>query len=151
MNSVVEENDRILMARLIRADEEAFGQFFDLVFQPLEESAAARELRAPEVEQLVTATLLEAVRSLDTWRGQTPLVTWVRSIQEAKATEWSAGGLAGENPDVAASPSRERVRATVHAEWQAVTTRRAQRRVVTSVMFATVVAFVILLFNCPPG
>ena len=151
MKSAVEESDRILMARLIRADEEAFGQFFDLVYGRLEESASARDLRAPEVEQLVTATLLHAVRGLDTWRGQMPLVTWVVSLQEAKPREWSAGGLAGENTDVAAAPSRERVRATVHAEWQTVTTRRAQRRVVTSVMFAAVVAFVILLFNCPPG
>lgn len=152
MTSPVDERDRILMARLIRADEEAFSQFFDLVFPPLEERA--RHDMAPHAEGLVTATLVGAVRTLDRWRGQMPLVAWVTAMLEEK---WGDGGLAGETHlakagEVAAAPlSRDRVRSAVHTEWQTVTTRRAQRRVVTSLMFAIVVALVILLFNCPPG
>lgn len=141
-NTSVEESDRILMARLIRADEEAFSQFFDRVFPPLDDAARARAASDDAAENLVKATLFDAVRSLDTWRGQMPVVSWVTKMLEEK---WSAGGAAG------APPPGKSVRAAVHAEWQAVTTRRAQRRVVTSLIFATVVAFIILLFNCPPA
>lgn len=141
-NASVEESDRILMARLIRADEEAFGQFFDLVFPPLHDAAREKAASEDAAENLVKATLFDAVRSLDTWRGQMPVVAWVTRMLEEK---WSAGGLAGD------SAPGESVRSAVHAEWQAVTTRRAQRRVVTSLIFAIVVAFIILLFNCPPA
>ena len=137
-NTTIEENDRILMSRLMRGDEEAFTQFFEQNIEPLSRFARERT-RGDEsaADATVRRTLVEAVRNLDSWRGRTSIEAWLTTIYADVARSTSADDSPG--------PIRE----TVHHEWQAVTTRRAQKRVLTSIAFAILLGVIILLFNCP--
>lgn len=139
VDSTVEQSDRILMSRIIRGDEEAFTEFFDTNFAPLHAYAVARlgGDRAA-ADDLARRTFSEAVKMMDTWRGQAPVLTWLQNISQTIPRHEVAGPI-----DHAA------LREGVHVEWQEITTRRAQKRVFTSLILAIVVALIILLFNCP--
>jgi hypothetical protein len=137
-NSSVEQSDRILMSRVIRGDEEAFAEFFDTNFGELHAYALSRAGNEAAADDVVRRTFLESVRMLETWRGQSPVITWLKTISQTVPRE-----PAPEPIDHAA------LREAVHLEWQEITTRRAQKRVFTSLVLAIIVAFIILLFNCP--
>lgn len=137
-NTTVEENDRILMSRLMRGDEEAFTQFFEQNISHLSQFARERTRGDDSAaDATVRRTFVEAVRNLDSWRGRTSVQSWLTAIYSDVARSTGAGDTPG--------PIRE----TVHKEWQAVTTRRAQKRVLTSLAFAILLGVIILLFNCP--
>ena len=136
--TTIEENDRILMSRLMRGDEEAFTQFFDQNIEPLSQFARERTRGDQSAaDATVRRTLVEAVRNLDSWRGRTSVQSWLTTIYADVARSTAADDTPG--------PIRE----IVHREWQAVTTKRAQKRVMTSLVAAIVVGTIILLFNCP--
>ena len=139
MADTVEQSDRILMSRIIRGDEEAFAEFFDGNFRPLHEyalSCSGGERAA--ADDVTRRTILEAVKTMDTWRGQAPVQTWLRNISQTIPRH-----------EISEPIDHAALREGVHAEWQEVTTRRAQKRVFTSLVLAIVVALIILLFNCP--
>ena len=135
----VEQSDRILMSRVIRGDEEAFAEFFDTNFEPLHAYALTRaggdEAAADDV---VRRAFLESVRTLEIWRGQSPVITWLKTISQTVPRD-----------PVAEPIDHATLREAVHLEWQDITTRRAQKRVFTSLVLAILVALIILLFNCP--
>ena len=135
----VEQSDRILMSRVIRGDEEAFDEFFDTSFEALHAYALTRSGGDEAVaDDVVRRTFLESVRMLETWRGQAPVISWLKTISQTIPRQPAAGPF-----DHAA------LREVVHVEWQDITTRRAQKRVFTSLVLAIIVALIILLFNCP--
>ena len=73
--------DRVLVARLLRGDEEAFTGFFEASFAPLFRFALPR-LGGDEdaAEEIVQTTLVRAVRKLSTYRGEAALLTWLTTI-----------------------------------------------------------------------
>jgi hypothetical protein len=135
----VEQSDRILMSRVIRGDEEAFSEFYDTNFEPLHAYALSRANGNEAIaDDVVRRTFSDALQTLDTWRGQAPVITWLKNISQTVPPQSASGPI-----DHAA------LREGVHVEWQEITTRRAQKRVFTSLVAAIVVALIILLFNCP--
>jgi len=75
---VAEHPDRFLVARMVRGDEAAFGEFFETHFAPLFRFAMARVSNDAQVaEEVVQATLCRAVRKLGSYRGEAALLTWL--------------------------------------------------------------------------
>ncbi len=135
----VEQSDRILMSRVIRGDEEAFSEFYDTNFEPLHAYALTRAGGNEAIaDDVVRRTFADAVQTLETWRGQAPVITWLKNISQTVPRNETPGSI-----------DHEALREGVHDEWQEITTRRAQKRVFTSLMAAIIVALIILLFNCP--
>ena len=83
-------------------------------------------------------TFSDAVQTLETWRGQSPVITWLENISQTVPRHEKPGTI-----------DHGALREGVHVEWQEITTRRAEKRVFTSVVAAIIVALIILLFNCP--
>ena len=135
----VEQSDRILMSRVIRGDEEAFSEFYDTNFEPLHAYALTRAGGNEAVaDDVVRQTFSDAVQTLDTWRGQAPVITWLKNISQTVPPHESPAPI-----------DHATLRESVYVEWQEITTRRAQKRVFTSLVAAIIVALIILLFNCP--
>lgn len=75
---VAEHPDRFLVARLVRGDEVAFGEFFESHFAPLFRFAMPRVGGDAQVaEDVVQAALCRAVRKLASYRGEAALLTWL--------------------------------------------------------------------------
>ena len=81
--------DAALVARLLRGDEAAFTQFFDTMFPRLYRFALPRlDQRQDAAEDVAQATLCQAVRRLDTWRGEASLFTWICAICRHEIDGW---------------------------------------------------------------
>ena len=79
--SDVELSERRLVRRLLLGEEEAFEAFFEDYFPRLYRFAMARMGRdADAAEEVVQATLCNAVSSLDTFRGEAALFTWLCTL-----------------------------------------------------------------------
>src|SRR4051812_36258881 len=75
---VAEHPDRFLVARMVRGDEVAFGEFFESHFGPLFRFAMPRVSNdAQAAEEVVQAALCRAVRKLASYRGEAALLTWL--------------------------------------------------------------------------
>src|SRR5256885_15767585 len=75
---VAEHPDRFLVARMVRGDEVAFGEFFESHFAPLFRFAMPRVANDAQVaEDVVQAALCRAVRKLASYRGEAALLTWL--------------------------------------------------------------------------
>jgi RNA polymerase sigma-70 factor (ECF subfamily) len=75
---MTEHPDRFLVARLVRGDEAAFGEFFELHFPALFRFAMPRVGGDAHVaEEVVQAALCRAVRKLALYRGEAALLTWL--------------------------------------------------------------------------
>jgi RNA polymerase sigma-70 factor (ECF subfamily) len=75
---VTEHPDRFLVARMVRGDEAAFGEFFESHFAPLFRFAMPRVANDAQVaEDVVQAALCRAVRKLSSYRGEAALLTWL--------------------------------------------------------------------------
>ena len=72
------EDDKALVARLLKGDEAAFERFFGDYFPRLFRFALTR-LRMDEdsAEDVVQTTLMKAISKLDTYRGEASLFTWL--------------------------------------------------------------------------
>lgn len=71
-------DDRALVKRMLRGDEEAFTEFFNRSFPPLYRFALTRlDHDADAAEEIVQATLAKAVTKLSTYRGEAALFTWL--------------------------------------------------------------------------
>ena len=81
--------DAALVARLLRGDEAAFTQFFDTMFPRVYRFALPRlDQREDAAEDVAQATLCQAVRRLDTWRGEASLFTWICAICRHEIDGW---------------------------------------------------------------
>jgi RNA polymerase sigma-70 factor (ECF subfamily) len=75
---VTEHPDRFLVARMVRGDEVAFGEFFESHFPALFRFAMPRVGGDSHVaEDVVQAALCRAVRKLSSYRGEAALLTWL--------------------------------------------------------------------------
>jgi RNA polymerase sigma-70 factor, ECF subfamily len=75
---VTEHPDRFLVARMVRGDEVAFGEFFESHFPALFRFAMPRVANDAQVaEDVVQAALCRAVRKLASYRGEAALLTWL--------------------------------------------------------------------------
>jgi RNA polymerase sigma-70 factor (ECF subfamily) len=75
---VTEHPDRFLVARMVRGDEVAFGEFFESHFPALFRFAMPRVANDAQVaEDVVQAALCRAVRKLSSYRGEAALLTWL--------------------------------------------------------------------------
>lgn len=74
---------------MLKGDEGAFQEFFDAYFDRVFRFAARRTRDADAAQDLAQATLVTAVRKLDTWRGEAALFTWLCSIcRRELAAHW---------------------------------------------------------------
>lgn len=75
---MAEHPDRFLAARMVRGDEVAFGEFFEIHFAALFRFAMPRVGNdASAAEEVVQAALCRAVRKLGSYRGEAALLTWL--------------------------------------------------------------------------
>jgi DNA-directed RNA polymerase specialized sigma24 family protein len=82
---VTEHPDRFLVARIVRGDEAAFGEFFESHFAPLFRFAMPRAANDARVaEDIVQAALFRAVRNWRRIAGTTPVGS------ATYLTRWSA-------------------------------------------------------------
>ena len=77
----VYEEDRKLVARMRAGDQRAFDAFFDAHARRLAAFAARRcGLDAADIEDVVQNSLIKAVRSLASFRGEAAVFTWLCEI-----------------------------------------------------------------------
>jgi len=77
--SVLDEQD--LIDRMRRGEQKAFDQFFDAFASRLAAFAARRcSLDAAGLEDVVQVTMINALRGLSTFRGDSALFTWLCQI-----------------------------------------------------------------------
>ena len=72
--------DRTLAARAIRGDDQAFDELFEIYFPRLFRFALRRVADEDAAEDIVQSTLIKAMRSLSSWRGEASLFTWLCTI-----------------------------------------------------------------------
>jgi RNA polymerase sigma-70 factor (ECF subfamily) len=73
--------DRELVKAMLEGDERAFTGFFDTYFPRVYRFALPRVNRNEHLaKDVVQATLVKAMRKLDTWRGEASLFTWLCQI-----------------------------------------------------------------------
>lgn len=77
--------DHDLVRRLRAGDELAFSEFFDDYFPRLYRFALRRVASEGLAEDVVQATLTQALRRIDTWRGEAALFTWLCTICRREA------------------------------------------------------------------
>jgi RNA polymerase sigma-70 factor (ECF subfamily) len=82
-------DDAALAGRMLRGDERAFDEFFDLYYDRIFRFAVRRTGDADAAQDLAQATLVVAVRRLGTWRGEAALFTWLCSICRRELIAWS--------------------------------------------------------------
>lgn len=75
------EDDRQLVARMRAGEQSAFERFFGAYARRLAAFVARRSILDPAgVEDMVQATLIKAIRNLDSFRGDAALFTWLCTI-----------------------------------------------------------------------
>lgn len=75
------EADRILVSRMLAGEQRAFDEFFNASASRLAAFVSRRSgLDPASVEDIVQNTLIKAVRSLASYRGEAALFTWVTEI-----------------------------------------------------------------------
>jgi RNA polymerase sigma-70 factor (ECF subfamily) len=83
------DTDRALVTRLLNGRDDAFADFFDLMFPRVYRFALARlGEREDAAEDVAQATLCQVVRRLETWRGEASLFTWVCTICRHEIEAW---------------------------------------------------------------
>ena len=72
--------DRQLVASILEGDERALKQFMDEYFPRLYRYARHRLGNLADVDEVVQATLTQAARRMETFRGEATLLTWLVQI-----------------------------------------------------------------------
>jgi RNA polymerase sigma-70 factor (ECF subfamily) len=78
-------DDAALVRQMRAGNEQAFDMLFDAYFDRLFRFALRQTGDADAAEDLAQATLVTAVRRLETWRGEAALLTWLCSICRREA------------------------------------------------------------------
>ena len=66
-------DDRLLTARALKGDAQAFDELFEIYFPRLFRFALRRVSDEDIAEEIVQSTLIKAMRSLASWRGEASL------------------------------------------------------------------------------
>lgn len=75
------EDDRQLVARMRAGEQSAFERFFGAYARRLAAFVARRSTLDPAgIEDMVQATLIKAIRHLESFRGEAALFTWLCTI-----------------------------------------------------------------------
>ncbi|EAQ97030.1 RNA polymerase sigma factor [Congregibacter litoralis] len=72
--------DRKLVKDILEGDEKALRVFFDTYLPRLYRYARHRLANPSDIDDVVQAALSQAVRRLETWRGESTLLTWLITI-----------------------------------------------------------------------
>ena len=106
-------DDRTLAARAVRGDDQAFSELFDTYFPRLYRFALRRVADEGVAEDIVQSTLIKAMRSLASWRGEASLFTWLCTICRHEIHDhWQR---LGRQPEVASIDDAPDVRAALEA------------------------------------
>ena len=81
-------SERELVRRMLGGDEGAFDEFFADYFPRLFRFAVLRLRDQDAAEDLVQNSLISAVRSLHSWRGEATLFTWICTICRREIAAW---------------------------------------------------------------
>jgi RNA polymerase sigma-70 factor (ECF subfamily) len=81
-------DDAPLVHRMLGGDERAFDEFFDAYYDRVFRFALRRCGDADAAEDIAQASLVQAVRRLDTWRGEAALFTWLCTICRRELIAW---------------------------------------------------------------
>ena len=73
-------DDARLVHQMLRGDERACDEFFDAYYDRVFRFAARRTGDGELAEDIAQATLVQAMRRLETWRGEAALFTWLCTI-----------------------------------------------------------------------
>ncbi len=74
-------NDQELVRGMLAGEERAFGEFFEIYFGRVYRFALPRLGQDPDrTKDIVQATLIKAMRKLDSYRGEAALFTWLCQI-----------------------------------------------------------------------
>lgn len=79
-----------LVRRVLAQDRAAFDEFFETYFARLCRFCAARMRQPDAVEDIVQETLLRALLSLHTYRGEAMLFSWLCQICRNEISTWYA-------------------------------------------------------------
>ena len=80
--------DKQLVERVLAKDRAAFDQFFAIYFGRLMRFCRTRVGDEQAVEDIVQDTLIRALRSLHTYRGEALLYTWLCGICRHQISDW---------------------------------------------------------------
>ena len=106
-------DDQPLVRRALRGDDQAFSELFDIYFPRLFRFALRRVADEDAAEDIVQSTLIKAMRSLASWRGEASLFTWLCTICRREVHDhWQR---LGRHPDVASIDDAPDVRAALEA------------------------------------
>ena len=72
--------DRKLVRDVLAGDERALRAFFDTYLPRLYRYALHRLANPSDIDDVVQAVLSQAVRRLETWRGESTLLTWLLTL-----------------------------------------------------------------------
>ena len=106
-------DDRTLAARAVRGDDQAFDELFEIYFPRLFRFALRRVADENVAEDIVQSTLIKAMRSLSSWRGEASLFTWLCTICRREVHDhWQR---LGRRPEMASIDDAPEVRAALEA------------------------------------
>ncbi|HEY7474556.1 MAG TPA: RNA polymerase sigma factor [Vicinamibacterales bacterium] len=106
-------DDRTLAARAVRGDDQAFSDLFEIYFPRLFRFALRRVADEDAAEDIVQSTLIKAMRSLSSWRGEASLFTWLCTICRREVHDhWQR---LGRQPEFASIDDAPDVRAALEA------------------------------------
>jgi RNA polymerase sigma-70 factor (ECF subfamily) len=84
-----QDTDKALVRRLLEGDQAALQQFFDHMFARVYRFALARlDQRKEAAEDVAQATLVRAMRRIETWRGEASLYTWICTLCRHEIHTW---------------------------------------------------------------
>jgi RNA polymerase sigma-70 factor (ECF subfamily) len=106
-------DDRTLTARALKGDAQAFGELFEIYFPRLYRFALRRVGDEDAAEDIVQSTLIKAMRSLGSWRGEASLFTWLCTICRHDIHDHSQ--RLGRRPELASIDDAPEVRAALEA------------------------------------
>lgn len=76
---------------MLSGDERAFDEFFETYFDRVFRFALRRTRDEDAAEEAAQATLVRAMRKLETWRGEATLFTWLCAICRRELTsQWTS-------------------------------------------------------------
>lgn len=89
--AMLHPRDKRLAQRVVDKDPEAFEDFFTSYFPRVYRFCAARMRNTPgeaDVEDIVQEVIVKALRSLDQYRGEASLFTWLCQIGRREMSDW---------------------------------------------------------------
>jgi RNA polymerase sigma-70 factor (ECF subfamily) len=106
-------DEHTLAARALRGDDQAFNELFEIYFPRLFRFALRRVADEDVAEDIVQSTLIKAMRSLGSWRGEASLFTWLCTICRREVHDhWQRRGR---HPEMTSIDDGPDVRAALEA------------------------------------